>query len=183
MTTQLQSMTAEDLLHLPSDGFRYELVRGELQKMAPPGDEHGSITMNLAGPLDHYVRTNHLGRVYAAETGFRIASNPDTVLAPDVAFIRRERIEAEGQVRGYRTGTPDLIVEVISPSDLYSAVAEKVDAWLSAGTQLVIIVDPRRQTITVHRSPTAMQTLTVNDTLDGAPVLPGWSLPVREVFS
>ncbi len=139
--------------------------------------------MNLAGPLDHYVRTQRLGRVYAAETGFRIASNPDTVLAPDVAFIRRERIEAEGQVRGYRSGTPDLIAEVISPSDLYSEVAEKVDAWLTAGTQLVIIVDPRRQTITVHRAPTEMQTLTINDTLDGAPVLPGWTLPVREVFS
>ena len=182
MATQVRSMTAEDLLHLPDDGFRYELMRGELQKMARPGDEHGTITMNLAGPLDHYVRTHRLGRVYAAETGFRIATNPDTVLAPDVAFIRQERIEAEGRVRGYRVGTPDLVAEVISPSDLYTEVAEKVDAWLAAGAQLVIIVDPRRQTLAVHRSLTEMQTLTSTDTLDGGPVVPGWTLPVRDVF-
>jgi Uma2 family endonuclease len=182
MATQTRLMTADDLLHLPDDGFRYELVRGELQKMAPPGDEHGTITMNIAGPLDHYVRTQRLGRVYAAETGFRIASNPDTVLAPDVAFIRQERLEAEARVRGYRAGAPDLVAEVISPSDLYTEVAEKVEAWLAAGTQLVIIVDPRRQTLALHRSPTEMQTLTINDTLDGGPVVPGWTLPVRDVF-
>jgi Uma2 family endonuclease len=175
-------MTAEDLLQLPDDGLRYELVRGELRKMAPTGDEHGTITMNLAGPLDHYVRTHHLGRVYAAETGFWIARDPDTVLAPDIAFIRQERIETEGAVRGYRIGAPDLVVEVISPSDLYTEVAEKVDVWLAAGTQLVIIVDPRRRTIAVHHSPTTMQTLTSAGTLSGDPVVPGWTLPVREVF-
>lgn len=139
--------------------------------------------MNLAAPLHQYVKANHLGEVFAAETGFLIARNPDTVRAPDVAFVQRQGVETTGDVPGYWPGAPDLAVEVVSPNDLYSEVAEKVDAWLTAGTQLVIIVDPRRQTITVHRSPTAMQTLTVNDTLDGAPVLPGWSLPVREVFS
>ena len=150
--------------------------------MAPPGDEHGTITMNLAGPFDHYVRTHRLGRVYAAETGFRVATEPDTVLAPDVAFIHQERVEAEGRVRGYRPGAPNLVAEVISPSDLYTEVAEKVDAWLAAGTQLVIIVDPRRRTIAVHRPAAATQTLTINDTFEGSPVVPGWTLPVREIF-
>ncbi len=183
MATQVRPMTADDLLHLPSDGFRYELVKGELQKMAPAGSSHGAIAMNLAGPLHQYVKGNNLGKVFAAETGFVIAHNPDTVRAPDVAFVQRQRVETIGNIVGYWPGAPDLVVEVVSPNDLYSEVAEKVDAWLTAGTQLVIIVDPRRQTITVHRAPTEMQTLTLNDTLDGAPVLPGWILPVREVFS
>jgi Uma2 family endonuclease len=176
-------MTADDLLHLPDDGFRYELVRGYLQKMAPAGSNHGAIAMNLAGPLHQYVRANRLGKVYAAETGFLIARNPDTVRAPDSAFVRQERVERTGDVPGFWPGAPDLVVEVVSPGDLYTEITEKVADWLAAGTQLVIIVDPRRQTLAIHRSPTEMQTLTINDTLDGDPVVPGWTLPVRDVFA
>jgi Uma2 family endonuclease len=84
-------MTAEDLLHLPDDGFRFELVRGELHKRAPAGGNHGAIAMNLAGPLHQFVQANNLGKVFAAETGFLISRDPDTVRAPDIAFVRRER--------------------------------------------------------------------------------------------
>ena len=104
MATTHQLITAEELLRLPDDGYRYELARGELRKMAPAGHVHGRVAINLTTPLDQYVRDHHLGVVYAAETGFKLASNPDTVRAPDIAFIRRERVEEVGDLEGYRPG-------------------------------------------------------------------------------
>jgi Uma2 family endonuclease len=175
-------MTAEDLWQLPPDGWRYELVRGALHQMAPAGSDHGTIVMNIAGPLHQHVRAHDLGTVYAAETGFLLSRNPDTVRAPDAAFIMRDRVVAAGKVSGYWPGAPDLVVEVISPGDLYTEVTEKVADWLAAGTRLVFIVDPRRQTVTIHRAPSQMQTLAIQDTLDAEPVVPGWRLPVADIF-
>jgi len=175
-------VTAEDLLRTPDDGFRYELVRGELKKMSPSGYKHGRITTNLATPLDQHVRANNLGVVCAAETGLLLSSNPDTVLAPDVAFISRKRLEAIGDVEGYWPGAPDMAVEVISPSDTYSEVEEKVVLWLSAGTRMVLVLDPRKRTVTVYRSLTDITILTEEDTLDGGDVVPGWKMQVRDLF-
>jgi Uma2 family endonuclease len=183
MATTHQLMTAEELLRLPDDGYRYELVRGELRKMAPAGYLHGRVAINLTTPLDRHVRDHNLGVICAAETGFKLASNPDTVRAPDVAFIRRERVQEVGDVEGYWPGAPDLAVEVISPSDTYVDVQEKVFDWLEAGTRMVILVMPRKRTIAVYRSLTDMMMLTEHDTLDGADVVPGWKIPVRELFS
>jgi Uma2 family endonuclease len=182
MATANQLITAEALLRMPDDGYRYELVRGELRKMAPAGHLHGRIAINVTTPLDQYVRTHSLGSVYAAETGFKLASNPDVVRAPDVAFIRRERVEEVGDIEGYWPGAPDLAVEVISPSDTYSDVQEKVFDWLEAGTRMVILVMPRKRTITIYRSLTDITILTEHDTLDGGEVVPGWQIPVRELF-
>jgi Uma2 family endonuclease len=167
---------------MPDDGFRYELVRGELRKMTPAGHQHGRIAINVTLPLAQHVRTNNLGTVYAAETGFKLASNPDLVRAPDVAFIRCDRVEAVGDVAGYWPGAPDLVVEVISPSDTYADVEEKIFDWLDAGTRLAIVVNPRQRTVTVYRSRTDIAVLTEDDTLDGGVVVPGWLLPVREIF-
>jgi len=176
-------MTAEELLRLPDDGYRYELVRGELRKMAPAGHIHGRVAINVTTPLDRHVRDHNLGVVYAAETGFKLASNPDIVRAPDIAFIRRERVEDVGDLEGYWPGAPDLAVEVISPSDTYTDVQEKVFDWLEAGTRMVILVMPRKRVVTVYRSMTDMIMLTEHDTLDGEDVVPGWKIPVRELFS
>jgi len=88
MSTTVQSMTAADLLHLSADGQRYELIRGELRQMAPAGPTHGRLAMRIAARLFQHVETHHLGTVYAAETGFQLAQAPDTVRAPDVAFVR-----------------------------------------------------------------------------------------------
>jgi Uma2 family endonuclease len=183
MATARQLITAEELLRMPDDGYRSELVRGELRKMAPAGHLHGRVAINVTTPLDRHVRAHHLGVVYAAETGFKLASNPDTVRAPDVAFIRRECVEEAGDVEGYWPGAPDLAVEVISPSDTYADVQEKVFDWLEAGTRMVILVMPRKRAVTVYRSLTDMIMLTEHDTLDGADVVPGWKIPVRELFS
>lgn len=183
MTTQIQTITAEDLLRMPDDGFRYELVRGELRKMAPAGHKHGRIIINLTTPLDQHVRANSLGAVYAAETGFLLSSNPDTVRAPDVAFVSRKRTEEVGDVEGYWPGVPDMAVEVISPGDTYSEVEEKAIEWLDAGTRMVIVVDPRKRTVTVYRALTDITILTEKATLDGGDVVPGWTMPVKDLFA
>lgn len=182
MTTTLQFVTANDLLTMPDDGFRYELVQGELRKMAPAGHHHGRIAMNIASPLDSYVRKNQLGTVYAAETGFILSQNPDTVRAPDAAFVRADRVKELHNKTGYFPGAPDLAVEVVSPNDSYHEVEEKVMEWLDAGSRMVVVVNPLKHTVTVFRSLTDVTVLTESDTLDGGGVVPGWQLPISQIF-
>lgn len=182
MTTQAKTTTADDLLNLPVDGFRYELVEGDLHKMPPPGRRHARIIAKLIAALEQYLSEQRLGEVYA-DFGYLLAENPDTVLAPDVSFLRQERLAEADPDRPYWVGAPDLAVEVVSPGDRYSEVNEKVGRWLAAGTLLVWVIDPRRQQIAVHQAPTTVTNLTLADTLNGGDVLPGWTLPVREVFA
>lgn len=182
MSTTVQSMTAADLLRLPTDGRRYELIRGELRQMAPAGPTHGRLAMRIASHLFQHVEAHHLGTVYAAETGFQLTQNPDTVRAPDVAFVSQERCETVGEIEGYWPGAPDVAIEVISPSDRYADVEDKVVEWLAAGSRMVIVVNPRQQSVTVYHSHTDMVRLTEEDTLDGGEVVPGWRLPIKEVF-
>lgn len=181
MTSVATQFTAEELLRLPDDGHRHELVKGELRSMAPAGGMHGVIAVRMTLSLGNHVRTHNLGEVFAAETGFRIATNPDTVRAPDVAFVSRARIEQIELPKGYWPGAPDLAIEVVSPSDSYEAVEEKVLDWLAAGTQMVVVLNPAKRTASVHRGAQA-QLLTEHDTLSGGDVVPGWSVPVRDLF-
>jgi Uma2 family endonuclease len=180
--TLTKPVTAEELLAMPDDGMSYELVKGELQMAPPPGFEHGKVTMNLAGPLFRYVKSNHLGVVLAAETGFKLESDPDTVRAPDIAFVRQELIDQTGRTEGYRAGAPDLVVEVLSPSDTFGKVEAKVSQWLEAGAHMVWVVSPKLHTITVYRSLTDIITLTEKDTLDGGNVVPGFQIKIAEIF-
>lgn len=183
MSTEVKLMTAEELLAMPDDGFRYELINGELKQMSPAGHEHGKIAMRLSRRLSNHVEENKLGAVYAAETGFKLKTNPDLVRAPDAAFVRAERVAAASQVMGYFPGAPDLAVEVVSPGDKVSEVEEKVETWLQFGAQLVWVVSPRLRTITVYRSRTEIAILTVEDTLDGADVVPGFRCAVADLFA
>ena len=180
MTMQTQPMTAEELEQLPDDGQRHELVGGMLTTMAPPGGEHGEIAGLLAIYLGSYALANNLGWILL-ESGFIVARNPDTVLSPDLAFITHERRAPVGRVKGFVPLAPDLVVEVISPNDLYTEVDEKVAKWLAAGVRMVLVIDPRHRIIKVHR-PTSAATLTEADQIDGADVVPGWTLPVRMLF-
>ena len=182
MTTQTQIHTAEGLLKMPDDGFRYELLRGELKKMSPSGHKHGKIAVRFGWRLAQYVETKGLGVVYAAETGFLLSSNPDTVLAPDVAFVSQERVEDVGDVEGYWPGAPDMAVEVISPGDTYSEVEEKAVEWLQAGARLVVVVDPRKRSVTVYRGLDNITILTEGATLEGGDVAPGWILSIQDLF-
>ncbi len=179
--TPTQLMTAEELLRLPDDGFRYELVRGELIKMTPPGFEHGGIVSKVIILLGQHVLANHLGMV-VTEVGFQLARDPDTVRAPDAAFVRQERIQQLGKPPGYFPGPPDVAFEIISPNDPYTDVDEKVREWLSFGTRMVVVVNPRNHTITVHDVEGRIIRLTENDILDGGEVVRGWAIPVRDLF-
>ena len=172
MTTDTRLYTAEELLGMPYDGFRYELVQGELIQMAPAGSQHGRIAFKVAFDLETTVRTHDLGVVYAAETGFKLASNPDTVRAPDVAFVRKDRVQAVGDIVGYWPGAPDLAVEVLSPSDNFSEVEGKVFEWLTAGTQLVLVVNPKKRSITAYRSRSNIRAYTEDETIDAGDVVP-----------
>ena len=184
MSTEVQIMTADELLAMPNDGFVYELIKGELIKVSPPpGYEHGIVAMNIAGPLYEYIKKKNLGKVCAAETGFLLEQNPDTVRAADAAFVRRERVDQAGLVEGYWVGAPDLAVEVLSPSDTVRRVEGKVAQWLEAGTRMLWVVSPRLRTVTVYRSLTNIETLTENDTLDGGDVVTGFQIPVAEIFA
>ena len=178
-----RAMTAEDLFRLPHDGWRYALFRGELQRMTPAGCRHGKVIVNVTVPLGHHVQVHGLGAVFGAETGFVLARNPDTVLAPDIAFIRRERIPASGLPATFWEGAPDLAVEVRSPGDTGPEVAEKAASWLSAGTRVVWVVDPRRESVTIHEPGATPRRLVVPEVLDGTPLFPAFRLPLADIFA
>ena len=182
MATTTRPVTADDLLRMPRDGFRYELVRGELKKMPPAGHDHGEYALSIGASLRAHARANRLGRAYAAETGFKLESDPDHVRAPDAAFVRRERSEEARGMPGFFPGPPDVAVEVISPSDRYTEVDENVADWLAAGTLAVVVVDPRSRTVRIHRSRTDTEALGESDTLEIGDVVPGWRMPVSEIF-
>ncbi len=181
-TSDTKLMTAEELLKMPKDGYRYELVRGVLRKMAPVGHIGGYYELLMGTELFTFVSANKFGRAYSSNTGFLLERDPDYVLAPDAAFVRQERVDAVGEERGYFPGAPDFVAEVISPNDRYSDVAEKVQEWLNAGTRMVVVVNPRDRTVSVH-TPDTVITLTESDTLDGGDVVPGWRLPVADIFA
>jgi Uma2 family endonuclease len=182
MATTDKFMTADELLRLPDDGQRHELIGGKLRTMALNGPEHGRVAVNLAVRIGQYVHANHLGCVYAAGTGFQLTTGPDTVRAPDFAFVRQERVLAVEHVTGYLPGPPDLAAEVVSPNDRPAEVEEKVASWLAHGTRLVLVVDPRRRTVRVYRPGIPPRTLAEQDVLSGDDFVLGWTLPVRALF-
>ena len=182
MVTTTQPVTAEALLEMPADGFRYELIRGELKKMPPTGYAHGKYELSIGASLATHVKANRLGDASGGDAGFMLESNPDHVRAPDVAFVRRERAEVLGEVSGFFPGAPDLAIEIISPNDRYSEVEEKVADWLAAGTLAVIVVDPRRRSVKISRSLANAVVLTEADTLAVEDVVPGWRMPVKDIF-
>jgi Uma2 family endonuclease len=173
-------MTAEELLRLPDDSMCHELIKGELLTMPPPGDLHGAVTMNLAGLLFIHVKANNLGIMRAAETGFKLETNPDTVLAPDIAFIARNR--AGPPVTGYRDGAPDLVVEVMSQWDSRPKVSRKATLWLELGARSVWVVDPRQRTVDVWLSNSERKLFHEDDELVDDTV-PGFRVKVAEIFA
>lgn len=177
MTVDTKLMTADELLALPTGEWRYELINGELITMSPAGAEHGRIAMIIGAHLYAHVKKHKLGEVYAAETGFKLTSGPDTVRAADDAFVRAERVV---RIRKYFPGPPDLAIEVLSPDDRASEVEAKTRQWLSSGTRMVMFVDPERQIATTH-TPTGITRLDIDGALDGGDVVPGWNLPLREI--
>jgi Uma2 family endonuclease len=177
-----QIVTADELMRLSSDGCRYELMQGELHAMSPTGDNHGIVTMALGIRLGSFVLQHKLGAVFAAETGFHLEHDPDTVLAPDIAFVERERVAATGLSGGFWQGAPDLAVEVISPGDRAAKVAAKTQTWLAQGARQVWIVDPAKRTIAIHHRDGQVAVLSETDILSGGDLVPGFACRVGEIF-
>lgn len=174
-------MTAEELLHAHIPDKRTELVRGVLLVREPAGSRHGLVAMSLGIELGVYAKRTGAGRVFAAETGFKLATNPDTVRAPDVAFIGTERLPL-AETTGYPSCAPDLVVEVLSPDDRPGKVLAKVADWLSAGTRLVWVVDPERRLARVYRHDGSETLVSTDGALDGEAVLPGFSCPLVSIL-
>jgi Uma2 family endonuclease len=182
-TSTTALLTADELLRLPRGQYRYELINGELKTMSPSGHTHGRITMRIASPLAQFVWKHKLGEVFAAETGFRLTRNPDTVLAPDISFIREERARELRESKGYWPGPPDLAVEVVSPSEFKTDVKAKVMQWLHYGAKEVWVVDSKEETVTVHKSATDFVTLRSEQELVATDLLPGFRIQLSDIFS
>ncbi len=183
MAVSAAPATAEELLRLHDDGLRRELVRGEPRVMAPPGFEHGRVAATVGVLLGAHVRQAGSGVTLAAETGFLLASNPDTVRAPDAAFVSRERAEKVGRTTKYWPGAPDFAVEVVSPNDSFHEVQEKALEWLACGTIAVLVLDPAECTATVYRGHGDAHIHGAQDTLDLSDAVPGFSVAVAELFA
>jgi Uma2 family endonuclease len=182
MATTAQLVTADDLFEMGEDA-PYELIRGVLREVTPTTGMHGWVIMEFARRLGNFVVERRMGRLYGGETGFVIEVGPDTVLAPDLAFVRRERIPSPKEHRrGFMPVIPDLVVEVISPSNRRAEIEEKTNLYLSAGVELLWWFDPIRETVAVHRPHADRQVLTEEHALDGGIVLPGFQIPVAEIF-
>lgn len=171
--------TAEEVYQLSLQGKHFELLNGELIEMSPTKQTHGAIANLIAYLITGYVLPRKLGVVYAAETGFALSNG--NVLAPDVSFTIKSRIEPEAS--GFTTVAPDLAVEVHSASNTEPEMQEKVSAFFEAGTRLVWIVYPRSRTIYVYTAPKRVSILAQDDPLDGGEVLPGFSVKAQEIFS
>jgi Uma2 family endonuclease len=175
------TLTADELFRLNLPNKRTELIEGRLVVREPAGFRHGDVAMTLGSLISSFVRAHDLGSVLAAETGFKLASNPDTVRAADVAFVRNDRVP-HPLPRGYPAMAPDLVVEVLSPDDRPGEVLSKVGNWLSAGARLVWVVDPERREARVHRADGSVTIVGEAEALTGEDVLPGFACPIAGIL-
>ena len=181
MATQQKLITADELLAMPRiEGRKFELIRGVLVEKMPTGDPHALVVVMIATILNLFVGPRNLGGVRAGEPGYLLEIGPDTVRAPDVAWVAHGRIP-EGTI-GYPNLAPDLAVEVRSPSNSIPELQRKAEMWLSFGTRQVWVADPETTTVTIYQTGVDPLTLGEDDTIDGADLLTGFSAPVWNLF-
>ncbi len=185
MSTRIEGrpVTADEFLRMPDQAFRRELVRGVVRERPFMGATEGRLAAVVALVLLEHVQRYGLGVAFGAGTGFQLARDPDTVRAPTVAFLNREKAEAVAEEEGYVLGAPDLAIEVVTTSDVEEATEERVRSWLDAGTRMVVVVDPWKRRVTVYHSRDDIRVLGEDDVLDGGDVVPGWTLPVKNLFT
>jgi Uma2 family endonuclease len=176
------SMTVEEFLAHSLPDATAELVRGELRVTPPAGGPHGAAAANLLGMLWSHVKVRGLGRVFSDATGYELVDLPRTVRAPDVSFVRIDRLPANGIEPGLLRLAPDLAVEVLSPSETASQLEEKLHDYLTSGTSLIWVADPVRLTVMVVPADSPVRWLRENDLLEGQPVVPGFTCRVSEIF-
>ena len=182
MDTRTRLVTADELLRMPDDGYWHELVEGRVTTMSPPGFGHGICGARLQRALTEHVERDDLGVVAPQDTGYKLKSNPDTVRAPDVSFVAKLRLPAEGLPMSYWDGAPDLAVEVLSSDDRPKEIAAKAREYLACGTRAVWVVDPRHRTVTVHRVNNEPIRLGEADALTDPDLLPGFSCRIADLF-
>jgi Uma2 family endonuclease len=180
VTTPL--LSAEDIVRMGSQGERMELIDGVPREKEGVSGRHGEIEVQLTIPLGSHVLENQLGRIYPSDTQFKILRDPDIIHIPDLAFVRADRLPLEAERWHIMPLAPDLAVEVVSPNDRYEEVLEKIERYHRAGVLLVWLVQPRRRAIEVHPLGQPAYLLREGDVLDGGDVVPGFRLPVADVF-
>ena len=181
-TTKRKLLTAEDLLELHSKGIKGELIRGEFCETVSTGIEHGEIAGNFIIGIGGFVKPKRLGRIFGSDSGIRLENGPDTVREPDVGYISAERLPLGTRITSYSEVVPELVVEVVSSSNAAREMYDRAHMWIRHGVIIVWVADPDSRTVDVYLQDGTIVTLSEDDTLDGAPVLPGFTLPVREVF-
>lgn len=174
-------LTGEDLLRNPDLG-PCELVNGRVVPLTPVGDEHADVEFELGLRLRQYGKESKRGRAVGGEVGIYIRRNPDTVRAADVAFISKER-DIHPKAKGYFEVAPELVVEVLSPEDRKGKIEEKLRDYFSADVLVVWLVDPGLRRVLVYRSLTDVTVLDRSQVLTDEDLLPGFSVPVAEIFS
>ncbi len=179
--TKERLTTAVDLAQMP-DAALYELIEGELVQMSPTKRTHGKLESLFDYYLRHFLRQNDLGEVMVGEIGMFIRRDPDTVRAADVLFISHERLAAEPDGDGYLTVPPELVVEILSPSESWGMVRRKLADYFEMGVTVVAIVDAEHETVTLFRSPTELTELHRDDTLTLPDILPNFTLPLADLF-
>lgn len=175
-------MTAKELLEF-GDNSTCELIAGEFIPKRPAGGAHGRLASRINRIVGDYVEKHALGETFGAETGFIVAHNPDTVRAPDFAFITQERLALIGDFDEFIPIAPDLAVEVVSPHDRWTKIEEKVQDYLRAGTRLVWVLNPKTKTIHVYHGFASVVVLTSKGQLEGGEVLPGFAAAVAYLFA
>ena len=183
MVTTTKLWTIEELEQPGAPDGLYELIDGEIIEVTPTGDRPSSVTATFTYFVTGHVRVHRLGRVYSAEGGFAPFPGHQTVRSPDVAFVRADRLPPDSERDKFPRLAPDLAVEVISPSDPMANVLAKVEMWLEAGVRLLWLVDPRARTVSVYAPGQETNLLTESDDLDGGDVLPGFRIPLGELFA
>lgn len=181
-TNKTKLLTAEDLLRLNSEGVKGELIRGVLHETVSVGKIHARIAMILGAKLVNHVMPGRLGTVGGTDGGVLVERAPDTVREPDIYYVSAARLPFDDQSDGYLEVVPELVVEIVSPSDSPREVNLKIQMWLDLGVSMALVVRPADRTIAIHRPGVPEVTLMGDDVLDGGDVLPGFSLPLSEIF-
>ena len=174
--------TADEFMALPLDLKRYELVRGRLVEVPVTGFKHGVIEVNIVLLLGQHVRQRRLGQLTPGDAKHLLERDPDTLRQPDVAFVRAERLPPPDEWEAYGRVVPDLAVEILSPSNTAAEMRDKVAEYLQVGVQLVWIVDPETETVTIHTSDAAPVILPADAEITGGAVLPDFRCPVAAFF-
>ncbi|QDT76184.1 Uma2 family endonuclease [Lacipirellula limnantheis] len=184
MITASHLLTAEELFRMSEEETRWcELIEGEILLISPPGFAHAIVSQRVSLLLLEFVDHQQIGQVVIAKAGFLVGRDPDTVMAPDGAFVRQERIDAIGLTSAYFPEAPAMVFEVISPTDRFSEVGRKMRRWLKGGVELAWVIDPTARTITVYQALDNIHVLTDKDSLTGGSVLPGFECRVADLFA